>query len=213
MQFTDMQQVMQVDTEMMIRTRTWLLNRRDGEGGFQRNPRHLHVWSVQQEIVNAYVLWAITEADVAANQAQRTVSELGPELQRASEVAQKSDDPYLIALTAAALMNAQQKTDGMALLQKLADLQAEDGSLDGKTTVTSSGGISRKVETTALSIIAWLKSPTYVSQARERIEMAGRQSPRFRLRFHASDRVGVESAGGNVRSHLHAIGRIARDPL
>jgi hypothetical protein len=181
MQFTDMQQVMQVDTEMMVRTRTWLMDRRDGNGGFHRNPRHLHVWSVQQEIVNAYVLWAISEADVAANQAQRTASELGPELQRASEVAQASDDPYLIALTAAALINAQQKTDGLALLKKLSELQADDGSLDGKTTVTSSGGISRKVETTALSIIAWLKSPAYLSPARNASKwlVASRQGSGF----------------------------------
>ena len=71
MQFNDMQKIMEVDSEMVVRTRAWLMKRRDGKGGFNRNPRHLHVWSVQQEIVNAYVLWAITEADVAAQQPQR----------------------------------------------------------------------------------------------------------------------------------------------
>ena len=181
MQFTDMRQIMEVDAEMMVRTRTWLMNRRDGQGGFNRNPRHLHVWSVDQDIVNAYVLWAISEADVAANQAQRTVSELASELKRISEVAQSSDDPYLIALSAAALMNAQQKTDGLSLLKKLAEAQAEDGSLDGKTTVISSGGISRKVETTSLAILAWLKSPAHLSNAREASKwlVANRQGSGF----------------------------------
>ncbi|NNE00656.1 MAG: hypothetical protein HKN47_25350, partial [Pirellulaceae bacterium] len=140
MQFNDMQQVMEVNQEMIVRTRAWLMKRRDGKGGFDRNPRHLHVWSVQQEIVNAYVLWAITEADVAAQQSQRSAAELGSELQQLYQVASKSDDPYLIALSAAALMNARMTDDGMTLLKKLSDLQAADGSLDGKTTVTSSGG-------------------------------------------------------------------------
>ncbi len=165
MQFNDMQHVMTVDEEMVKRTRAWLMKRRDGEGGFQRNPRHLHVWSVQQEIVNAYVLWAITEADVAAQQAQRSAAELGAELRRLNEAAEKSDDPYLIALSAAALMNARMTDEGLTLLGKLKSMQAKDGSLDGKTTVTSSGGISRKVETTAIATLAWLKSPKYVSNA------------------------------------------------
>ena len=165
MQFNDMQNVMAVDQEMLVRTRAWLMKRRDGQGGFNRNPRHLHVWSVKQEIVNAYVLWAITEADVAAQQSQRSAAELGRELQQLNKVAKKSDDPYLIALSAAALMNAQLTDEGMALLAKLADLQNQDGGLDGKTTVTSSGGISRKVETTAIATLAWLKSPQYTRNA------------------------------------------------
>ena len=70
MQYHDMAEVMPVDAEMVERTRTWLLNRRNGQGGFHRNPRHLHVWSVQQDIVDAYVLWALTEADAAARKSQ-----------------------------------------------------------------------------------------------------------------------------------------------
>src|SRR6185503_6522027 len=37
MQFTDMSQVRTVDKEMLTRTRAWLLSRRDGKGGFNRN--------------------------------------------------------------------------------------------------------------------------------------------------------------------------------
>lgn len=166
MQFSDMQNVMDIDAEMVLRTRKWLLSRRDGKGGFKRNPRHLHVWSVDQTVVNAYVLWAITEADVASGQPQRTATELADELQSLDESARQSDDAYLIALSAAALMNAQMTDQGIALLEKLAKQQADDGSLDGKTTVVSSGGISRKVETTAIATLAWLKSKRHLSQAR-----------------------------------------------
>ncbi len=166
MQFTDMARVMQVSDEMVARTRKWLMSRRNGEGGFQRNPRHLHVWSVQQEIVNAYVLWAISEADVAAGHDQRAASELAEELDALTRVAGQSDDPYLIALSAAALMNVKRTSDGEALLQKLTKLQAQDGGLQGKTTVTSSGGISLKMETTAIAALAWIKSPRFLPQAR-----------------------------------------------
>jgi hypothetical protein len=167
MQFGDMKNVMDVDDQMVARTRRWLMNRRDGAGGFKRNPRHLHVWSVQQQIVNAYVLWAITEADVAAGQSQRTAAELGSELQQLNRVAQKSKDAYLIALSAAALLNADMSEQGIALLDKLKKQQAQNGSLDGKTTVTSSGGFSRRVETTAIATLAWLKSKRYTDQARK----------------------------------------------
>ncbi|MCG8650611.1 MAG: hypothetical protein MI861_12315, partial [Pirellulales bacterium] len=165
MQFTDMARVMLVSDEMVTRTRKWLMGRRDGQGGFHRNPRHLHVWSVQQPIVNAYVLWAISEADVAAGHGHRAAGELAAELDQMNRVAQQSDDPYLIALSAAALMNVKRTAEGEALLQKLTTHQAGDGGLQGKTTVTSSGGISLKMETTALATLAWLKSPRFLPQA------------------------------------------------
>ncbi|TWT92394.1 MG2 domain-containing protein [Stieleria varia] len=166
MQFADMQQVMQVDTEMVQRTRTWLMSRRDGKGGFHRNPRHLHVWSVQQEIVNAYVMWALTEADVASGQPQRSAREMAKELDEIQRVAQSSEDAYLIALSAATLMNAGRVSVGEKLLNRLGELQADDGGLDGATTVVSSGGISRQVETTSLAILAWLKSKQHVERTR-----------------------------------------------
>jgi hypothetical protein len=177
MQFSDMARIMDVSQEMIDRTRLWLMNRRDGKGGFQRNPRHLHVWSVQQPIVNAYVLWAITEADVAAGQDRRAESELSAELNQMAQVAKQSDDPYLIALSAAALLNVKRDSAGQQLLERLVTLQADDGSLTGKTTVTSSGGISLKMETTAIAALAWIKRPSFLSQARSATEwiIANRQ--------------------------------------
>ena len=165
MQFTDMSEVMPVDPSMLARTRSWLLDRRDGEGGFHRNPRHLHVWSVKQHIVNAYVLWAITEADAAAGQRQRSINDLSIELDQLYRVAEQSDDAYLIGLSAASLANVHRTQQAKRLLEKLADLQDADGGLDGATTVTSSGGQSRKVETTAIAILAFAKVPEFQSQA------------------------------------------------
>ncbi len=165
MQFSDMAKVMAVDAEMMSRTRVWLMGRRNGNGGFQRNPRHLHVWSVQQEIVNAYVLWAITEADVASGQSHRATRELASELDRLASVAESSNDPYLIALSAATLLNVGRSDVGEQLLSQLSQHQLQDGSLRGETTVVSSGGLSLQMETTALAILAWVKSPRHSPQA------------------------------------------------
>ncbi|MBC7816230.1 MAG: hypothetical protein IAG10_04960, partial [Planctomycetaceae bacterium] len=171
MQYHDMAEVMPVDAEMVERTRTWLLNRRNGQGGFHRNPRHLHVWSVQQDLVDAYVLWALTEADAARNLKSQNsnlksqISDLKTELDHLTVIANASRDSYLIALSAAALLNAGRTADGDRLLQTLTELQAADGSLTGSTTVTQSGGLSLKMETTALATIAWLKSPRFNGSA------------------------------------------------
>ena len=170
MQFHDMAEVMPVDAVMIERTRTWLLARRNGQGGFQRNPRHLHVWSVQQDVVDAYVLWALTEADAAARKSDTRNSkpigsDLGIELDHLTVAANAARDPYLIALSAAALLNAGRTADGDRLLQTLTELQATDGSLTGATTVTQSGGLSLTMETTALATIAWLKNPRFADAA------------------------------------------------
>jgi uncharacterized protein YfaS (alpha-2-macroglobulin family) len=156
LQFHDMQAVFAVDTVMVSRTLAWLLDRRDGQGGFRRNARHAHQWSVRQELVDAYILWALTEAGEV---------QLDTELTRLARTAEDSADPYFLALVAASLLNAQRTADGERLLEKLASQQAEDGQLIGKDSITQSGGLSLTMETTALAALAWLKVPRYHEQA------------------------------------------------
>jgi hypothetical protein len=161
MQFSEMANVIHVDEAMMERTRQWLLDRRDGSGGFQRNPRHLHSWSVRQEIVDAYVLWALSEADRAAGKTSRTEKELGGELDKLQQTAEASDDAYLIALAAITLSNVGRDQPAASLRDRLAAMQLANGCLNGKTTVTRSGGLSKAVETTSLAILAWSDSPSH----------------------------------------------------
>lgn len=168
LQFTDMAAVMSVDGSMVARTRKWLMDRRDGNGSFKRNPRHLHAWSVEQQVVDAYVLWAVTEADVSSGNPQRAAIELAKELDRLNAAAISSSDPYLVSLAAASMLNVQRTDDGEELLQKLMSLQKQSGELVGTSTVTQSGGISRTVETTSLAILAWTKSPgSYADPAKK----------------------------------------------
>jgi hypothetical protein len=160
LQFHDMKAVFPVDATMVARTLAWLLERRDGQGSFRRNPRHLHQWSVRQELVDAYILWALTEAGE---------KQLDAELNRLAATAETCNDAYRLALSAAALINAGKTKEGERLLAKLATLQAADGHLDGKESVTQSGGLSLTMETTALAALAWLKVPQHHEQARRAV--------------------------------------------
>jgi len=63
MQFRDMQQVHEVDPAMLQRTAEWLLARRDGHGGFQRNPKALDSFGrAPADVTAAYIIWALSES-------------------------------------------------------------------------------------------------------------------------------------------------------
>ncbi|MCA9137224.1 MAG: hypothetical protein KDB00_10705 [Planctomycetales bacterium] len=167
MQFSEMAKFIDVDQEMLDRTRKWLLSRRDGNGGFKRNPRHLHVWSVQQDVINAYLLWAVSQADIAGGDSSRTMTELSAEIDAMQSVALAADDAYLIALSAITLENVGRHEVAARLYDRLAEMQSSNGSVEGKTTVTQSGGLSRTVETTSLAILAWSRSNAHAAAAKK----------------------------------------------
>ena len=93
------------------------------------------------------------------------------ELKHVTELAQKSEDAYVVALAAASAINSKQETAGRKLLDKLVQIQAADGHLDGKEgSITRSSGQSLAVETTALAALAWLKLPDYHARANKAID-------------------------------------------
>jgi len=154
LEFTDMAQVHPVDPKMTERTREWLMKRRDGKGGFERNSRALDSFGgAPSDITNAYITWALACAEE---------KDIAKELDAIRDAAGKSDDPYLIALAAGALIESGRKADAAPLLKRLTTMQDKDGSIQGaKTSITRSGGISLLVETTALSVLAWLSDGAY----------------------------------------------------
>lgn len=161
LEFSDMADIHPVDGSMMERTRAWLLSRRDGKGGFKRNEKALDSFGrAPAEITNAYITWAL------ANAGEKDIEK---ELDAALVSAQKSEDPYLIALVAGSLIESGRPGDASSLLKHLAGMQDKDGSVKGaKTTITRSGGTSLLVETTSLSILAWLPDNNYAGN----VEMA-----------------------------------------
>jgi hypothetical protein len=155
MEFTDMAQVFPVDGAMLKRTQSWLLSRRDGSGGFTRNPRALDTFGgAPQNITNAYITWALTQAKV---------SDLGTEINALKEQAKNSEDPYFLALVAGVLLGVGD-SEANNVLSTLAAKQKKSGEFNAaQTSITGSGGDSLTIETTALAILAFLQSPSHTA--------------------------------------------------
>jgi hypothetical protein len=152
MEFRVMARVYDVDPVMVERTRQYLLSRKDGKGGFQRNPRALDTFGrAPDDITNAYIVWAITESS--------KTDDVDKELASVNDKARQSKDPYLLALAANGLLNRGKSDAAVELLKKLAEAQNKEGFLDGATTsITGSGGRDLQIETTALVLLGWLKA-------------------------------------------------------
>jgi hypothetical protein len=152
MQFRDMLRVYDVDAAMVARTKEYLLSRRDGKGGFTRNPRALdHFGHAPEFITNAYIIWALTESSKE--------DDLSAELDALKKEAASSSDPYFLALAANSFVNRGRNEEAFPLLKKLAAAQQKDGHLDAaQTSITGSGGRDLQIETTALTLLAWLKA-------------------------------------------------------
>src|ERR1051326_6827419 len=154
MQFTDMAQVRTVDKDMLDRTRTWLLSRRDGNGGFNRNPKAIDSFGgAPADTTNAYIVWALIESGEKG---------LDKEVASVKSSAGSTEDTYIIALAANILHAAGDQAGARQLMDKLAKSQDPDGHVKGATTsITRSGGDALSIETTALSVLAWLHDPSY----------------------------------------------------
>jgi len=168
MEFADMSKVYDVDKKMVERTADWLMARRDGQGGFQRNAKALDSFGrASPTTTNAYIMWALSEA--------RRTQNLTKELQMQKTLGGETKDPYLLALAANTnLVAAPKAAETAAMAKRLAGLQSKDGSFPGaKETITMSGGESLTIEATALSVMALLKaSPNgeYEPQIRAGVE-------------------------------------------
>ena len=59
LEFRDMAKVRNVDPAMLKRTQDYLLSRRDGKGGFIRNPMAVDSFGrAPEDVTNAYIVWA-----------------------------------------------------------------------------------------------------------------------------------------------------------
>lgn len=152
MEFVDMKRVYDVDQALIDRTAKWLLSRKNGKGSWAKNQHALHSWAVA-EVTDAYIVWAMTEAGYT--------KEITKELDKSYKDAVKSEDPYMMALMANALFNANDNR-ATVLVKELVKLQQKDGSFVGLTSsVTNSTGQSLMVETSSLAVLAMLQTKKY----------------------------------------------------
>jgi hypothetical protein len=162
LQFRDMKRIgYNVDDAMVERTRKYLLQQRDGNGGFKRNARALDSFGrAPQEVTNAYIVWALTESELDAANKEDLTKELDALKALAQDDGKRwSKDPYFLSLVANSFLN-RDKADafGVELLKKLVTLQKKEGYVDGaQSSITNSGGRTLQIESTGLAILAWLK--------------------------------------------------------
>jgi hypothetical protein len=115
MQFTDMAQVRSVDKEMLDRTRTWLLSRRDGNGGFRRSEKAIDSFGgAPADTTNAYITWALIESGEKG---------LQPEIAAVKRVANSTQDSYVLALAANILKASGDSVAARQLMDKLGKAQ------------------------------------------------------------------------------------------
>jgi hypothetical protein len=154
--FTEMAKVKDVDQNMIATTRTWLLNQKDGNGGFTRERRSGHSWLEDKDCSNAYILWALLESGEPATDLQRELAALK------STVA-GSQNSYVVALAANAFALSGDNAQAKILMDRLAAQQKSDGSVNGITaSIVGSSGESLRIEGTSLATLAWLRQPEYV---------------------------------------------------
>lgn len=155
LEFTDMALVREVDKGMLARTREFVMNARDGKGGYKRLTHTLHTWIADPECNNAYITWALLECGTPAKEIEKETAWIRENIAKASNT-------YAIALGANILSMAGDGDTAKAFMNKLAAKQASSGMVEGATTsVIGSGGEALAIETTALATLAWMRDPNY----------------------------------------------------
>jgi hypothetical protein len=151
MEFRDMANVHAVDSAMVERTKKYLLSRRDGKGGFTRNPRSCDQFGhAAENVTNAYIVWSLTESGN---------DDVTLELNKLAEEAKSSSNPYFLSLVANSLINRQRNEEAITILRRVVEMQKADGHLEaGQASITGSGGRDLEIETTSLAVLAWLKA-------------------------------------------------------
>jgi hypothetical protein len=163
-QFHELATVYDLDPAIARRTAQWL--RTVGQASLPANAVEPASLPADEPAADAYFAWALSECGQPEIQAPETQADL----KRAIALGTKSDDPYVVALAAATAMNARDKLTGHRLLHKLAAAQAEDGHVDARHGPAGGGGLSLRMETTALAALAWLKSPVFAARTQPAVQ-------------------------------------------
>lgn len=159
LQFTDMRAVFpEVSPELLSRDAAYLLEARDGRGGFASSGASWHKWgAAPRDISDAFITWSLLETGQLGD---------GPEAQRSRELAAGSRDPYRLAVAALGLQHVDAGAAARAV-ERLVALQSEDGSFPGaETSVVRSGGAQLVVETTALATLALHRGGAHAGEVR-----------------------------------------------
>lgn len=151
LEFTAMKEFIAVDTNMLKRTEKFLLDHRDGKGGFRPTPGGADQFrAVPPEVLNAYIVYALSQTNAG--------KDIQPEYEYALKAAKESNEGYQLSMMALAADNLHKTADFNELLNKL-DQLFKNGQLPLRTSVVASQGISLYVETMAMYAMALMREP------------------------------------------------------
>ncbi len=143
-QFTDMKKVYKgVDEGMIARTAKWLMDRRDGKGGFEQRGNGLDRFRGSSYTVgNAYICYALSESGF---------TDIEKEVRVTTEKALSSNDAYLLSLMALSNFNLGNKETALKCLSAVGStLGFEGDKMQVAETVTRSYGNNRYTEAASL---------------------------------------------------------------
>lgn len=153
LEFTEMKEVYAgVDQNMIYRTVTWLLSRKDGEGGFQKSKKGYDSFASSPiDVANAYIVYALSEANINAD--------FRLEYNTAYKEALESNDTYKMALLALTSYNLNQTEKAEALIKKIKNNIDRYGfkDLPVTNTITRSYGDAKNIETVAFALLALMR--------------------------------------------------------
>ena len=150
LEFTDMQEFVNVDKNMLKRTKDFLMNRRDGKGGFKVSSGGYDQFAaVPDRIANIYIVYALTQAGYG--------NEIKPEYDAAVKKALESNDGYQLAMMALAAANVKKEDDYRRLMDELNNNYLKFR-LSAETSVVNSRDVSLRVEAMSLYALALMRN-------------------------------------------------------
>jgi hypothetical protein len=167
LQFKDLAKVYdKVDKTMIQRTQQYLMSKRDGNGGFNRNQTAIDSFGrAPKHITDAYIAWALTSSDPDDKEGMDLTKELAAlKMQSKQMIDDKKADTYFLALVANTLLNRPAGANrllAIEILKFIAKEHQKDGFVDGPpnmTSITCSGGRDLQIETTALAVLGWIRA-------------------------------------------------------
>jgi hypothetical protein len=151
-----------VDSAVIDRTAQWLLERRDGQGGFERSEPSHGYGRTSKTVSDAYVAYSLAEAG-------RT-DDIPEVIDSQVEVARNTDDPYVLALAANTLLNTDRSEVASKAARRLSGMQQSNGAWTGaEESITTSYGDDLSIETTALATMALIEAGSHRSDVRRAI--------------------------------------------
>lgn len=154
LQFADMAAVFPVDEAILQRDVDYLVAQMDGKGGFRNSGDSAHGYgSAPKPVLDGFIAYSLVKTGHG--------DLLGKVVDSQAQAAERSTDPYVLAL-AARVLAAVQHPGATKAQQRLADMQAADGSFPGaESSITRSYEANLLVESTALAALALMDSSAH----------------------------------------------------